>query len=60
MLLQVFLDHVVGGFFGLTEPSDDEGKSVSQSLHVHGCFLQHHHIKTHADKPRDGEKKLLQ
>lgn len=32
MLLQVFLDQVVGGLFGLTEPSDDERQSVSQRL----------------------------
>lgn len=42
MLLQVLLDQVVGGLFGLTEPSDDEGKSISQRLRLQSRFLKHH------------------
>lgn len=42
MLLQVLLDQVVGGLFGLTEPSDDERKSVSQRLLLLSSFLKQH------------------
>lgn len=41
MLLQVLLDQVVGGLFGLTEPSDDEGKSIAQRLSPLSRFLKH-------------------
>lgn len=42
VLLKVFLDQVVGRLFGLTEPSDDEWKSVSQRLRLLSSFLKHH------------------
>lgn len=42
MLLQVFLDQIVGSLFGLTEPSDDERKSVSQRLLLLRRFLKRH------------------
>lgn len=34
VLLQVLLDHIVGGLLGLTEPGDDQRKGVSQSLRL--------------------------
>lgn len=40
MLLQVLLDPIEGGLFGLTEPGDDERKSVSQRLSPLTAFLQ--------------------
>lgn len=40
VLLQVLLDEVIRGLFGLTEPSDDEGKGVSQRLHLLSSFLE--------------------
>lgn len=60
VLLQVFLDQIVRGLFGLTEPSDDERKSVSQRLRLLSCFLKHHpftdmtittkHFQSHREK----------
>lgn len=40
VLLQVLPDEVVRGLLGLTEPSDDERKSVSQRLHLLTSFLE--------------------
>lgn len=42
VLLQVLLDQIVGGLFGLTEPSDDERKRISQRLRLLSSFLKHH------------------
>lgn len=42
VLLQVLLDQIVGGRFGLTEPGDDERKSVSQRLSPLSAFLHAH------------------
>lgn len=42
VLLQVLLDPIEGGLFGLTEPGDDERKSVSQRLSPLTAFLHAH------------------
>lgn len=32
VLRQVLLDHIVGGLLGLTEPGDDQRKSLNEGL----------------------------